>query len=97
MKSRSPLQRDDRLIKEATPLQWPTYFALNAKSCLFDWWDPQIGSLLTPARFWSFKKWERGGLGEVDDGKWRVEIKLGFFCEKIKGEYLWYKREILGK
>ena len=28
--------------------------------------------------FWNFEKRERVGLGEVDDGKWRGEIKLDF-------------------
>ena len=66
------------------PLQWPTYFALNAKSCLFDLGDPQIGSLLTPVLFWSLEKRERVGLGEVDDGKWRGEIKTLFLGRESK-------------
>ena len=77
------------------PLQWPIYFVLNAKSYLFDRWGPQIGSLLSPARFCSLGKGERGVLGEMDDEKWREGIKTWFLVREIKGENERYKREIL--
>ena len=85
-KRRSSLRWGDRLFKEATPLQWPTYFAFNVKSCLFDLWTPQIVSLLSPARIFSLGKRGRVVLdGFLMMGSGGLGLKLDFRGE-IKGE-----------
>ena len=43
------------------------------------------------------EKRRRVGLGEVDDGKQRGKIKLGFWGKKIKGENMRDKRRIFGR